>query len=428
MRSPRAPIAVHLYRTGANLIAPLAYRKVFDKLRAQGVSEARLPERMGKATKPRPNGDLLWFHAASVGESVSILRLVEYLGTAHSKLNFLITSGTATSAEVVAKRLPPRTIHQFAPLDSNKAMGRFLAHWNPSAAVFVESELWPQMISRTAALDVPMALVNARISDRSAKNWTRLASSARYLLSHFSMIHCQDERTVEHLRHLGLEHAKKGVNLKSLAGPLPFDAAVWDELKVQNADRPIWLAASTHPGEEEIALAAQKSLLAQNPKTLLFLVPRHPERGDEVERLIATKGFSAARRSRKEPITPETQIYLADTLGEMGLWYALNPITALFGSFSDVGGHNPYEPAYAGSAVLYGPNYANFEPTYSDLKQAGAGIEVANQAELAGKIQELLTSPEALSNIRRKARNFAKAQDNGLESFAEALSNALALR
>ena len=428
MPHTRRPFPVRLYSAAANLFAPLAYRRVAAKLQAQGTDPARLRERMGHATKPRPDGRLLWFHAASVGESLSVLRLIEHLGKQASDLSFLLTSGTATSAQIVGKRLPPRTTHQFAPLDTRRAITRFLTHWQPNAAVFVESELWPQMLSCTTEQNIPLALINARISDTSARNWKRFSTTARYLMGHFRLIHCQDARTAAHLHDLGLDHAETGVNLKSLSGPAPYDLQEWDRLHDVIAGRPLWLAASTHPGEDEIVLAAHKRMRKSNPDALLLLAPRHPERGDRIEALIAETGFEAARRSTGMTLTPQTQVYLADTLGEMGLWYALCPLTCLCGSFTDVGGHNPYEPAYAGSAIVHGPLYRNFSDTYAELHNADGAIEVSDDVALGDTLCRFLDDAKALDALRDKTRAFAMAQEDVLDGFATTLSNALGLR
>ncbi|WP_338548495.1 3-deoxy-D-manno-octulosonic acid transferase [Roseovarius phycicola] len=423
----KAPLPVRLYRSAANLVAPLAYRRVARKLKDQGTDPSRIPERMGHAAAGRPDGRLLWFHAASVGESLSVLRLIEQMGRDVPDLSFLITSGTATSAEIVGRRLPPRTQHQFAPLDALAAVTRFLTHWRPDAAIFVESELWPQMLLETHAAGIPIALINARISDRSARNWARFRTTAQYLMQHFTMIHCQDARTQAHMRSLGFIHATQGVNLKSLAGPLPYDDHALSQTTKTNGTRFVWLAASTHPGEDEIVLDAHRALLKERPDALLVIAPRHPERADDIERLIGDAGLLSARRSKFEPIKEQTQVYLADTLGEMGLWYRLCPLTCLCGSFSDVGGHNPYEPAYAGSAILHGPLYANFGDTYADLHAAGAAQQVADAQALGATITKLAQSPDELAKHRDTASAFAAAQSDELGSFAQTLSKALGL-
>jgi len=421
-------VLLRFYGLGATLAAPVACRLTKRKLASHGIDPKRFCERAGVATAPRAEGRLLWCHAASVGESVSLLGLITHLGTQHPELQFLITSGTATSAQVIAKRLPPRTQHQFAPLDSPVYLRRFLDHWQPDAALFVESELWPNMLRQTARRGIPLALVNARISDGSARNWAKAPRTARALMQLFAMIHCQDQRTADHLHALGMEHAKAGQNLKSLSGALPYDAAELERMRSVLQGRPVWLAASTHPGEDEIMLAAQRQLLNEIPGLLLILVPRHPERADAIEVQIAEHALSGARRSLGGRLDGGTQVYLADTLGEMGLWYALSPITCLCGSFVPVGGHNPYEPAYARSAVLHGPLYANFAPTYAGMHAQGGAVEVADAAALTEALRGMLSSPQALLTLRDNALRFAQVQENTLDEIAQTLSKALSLR
>ncbi len=424
---PSAPLPVRLYCTLANLVAPLAFRRVAAKLSAQGTSPARLRERLGHASAERPSKRLLWFHAASVGESLSVLRLITRMGETDPDLAFLLTSGTATSADIVARRLPPRTTHQFAPLDSARAVNRFLDHWTPDAAIFVESELWPQMLTRTHARDIPLALINARISENSARKWKRFRSTAKHLMDHFRLIHCQDTRTAKHLNDIGLTQAKAGQNLKSLSGPLPFDADELSRLSDVTGKRPVWLASSTHPGEDGIMLKAHKTLLKEHPDALLILVPRHPERANDIAKLISGTGQRHTRRSTDAQISPETQVYLADTLGETGLWYALCPLTCLCGSFTPVGGHNPYEPAYAGSAILHGPLYTNIAKTYEEMDAIGAARQVADAKELGEALNELLSDAEALTRLQDGAHSFAEAQVDQLDAFARTLSKALSL-
>lgn len=417
-----ATLTYRLYAALANALAPLAYRKVARKLSAAGVPDDRTRERLGHATLPRPEGRLVWCHAASVGESLSALTLIQRLGDDRPDLEFLLTSGTATSAEIVAKRMPPRCRHQFAPLDSRRILNRFLNHWRPDLAVFVESELWPQMLVRTRATGIPMAFVNARLSKGSLRNWGRVPATARFMLSRFDLIRTQDDATLQGLLSLGADPSAtaKGQNLKAAAGALPFDAKTLADLQNTIGDRPIWVAASTHPGEEEIVLQAHQALLQSHPGLLLILVPRHPERAPEIETLIRARGLSHTRR--RGGGAPSAQVYLADTLGEMGLWYALAPIVFLGGSLTPVGGHNPFEPAQAGAAVLHGPLYANFAEIYADFARAGGQIEVKDADGLTAAVGGLLDTPARLSEMRQNAKEFATAQMRGLDQTVADLS------
>ncbi len=421
------PGLIRLYAGVADLIAPLAYRRIAAKLKAQGINPARLPERMGHARLARPKGSLIWFHAASIGESLSVLRLISHMGAANADWRFLLTTGTASSAEVVANRLPARCVHQFAPLDARAALRRFLDHWQPTAAIFVESELWPQMLGETHTRGIPMALINARLSDKSARRWERFPKTARHVLGQFSMIQSQDARTTAHLHDLGLSHAQTGQNLKSIAGSLPHDAAEMARLRADFADRPLWLAASTHPGEDEIMLRAHQSLLKAYPDLLLILVPRHPERAGQIEALRAAHGLQGANRSTGGRITPQTQVYLADTLGETGLWFRLCPITCICGSFTPVGGHNPYEPAFAGSAIIHGEHIANFAQAYADLDASTAAVQVKNAGGLAKALNKLLSTPAELDQMRQNARTFAAQQEGALQDLSTTLTKALSL-
>ncbi|MDX1781254.1 MAG: glycosyltransferase N-terminal domain-containing protein, partial [Thalassovita sp.] len=340
-----ATLTYRLYAALADMVALLAYRKVARRLSDAGVAPSRLRERMGHATLPRPDGRLVWCHAASVGESLSALTLIHRLGEARPDLHFLLTSGTATSAEIVTKRMPPRCRHQFAPLDSHSALRRFLGHWRPDLSVFVESELWPQMLVLTRDRGTPMALLNARLSQGSLRGWGRIPKTARFILSRFDLIRTQDDATLQGLVALGADANRiaRGQDLKAAAGPIPYDASELAGLQAQLAGRPVWVAASTHPGEEEIVLQAHKDLLKTHPDLLLILVPRHPERAHEIDALIHANNLSCTQRSAGG--MPRAQVYLADTLGEMGLWYSLSPMVLVAGSFVPVGGHNPFEPA-----------------------------------------------------------------------------------
>lgn len=422
-----APFPLKAYSGLSALVGPLIYPRIAKKLLAQGTAPERVEERKGYATEARPAGRLLWCHAASVGESVSVLRLIAELGQKHRDLSFLLTSGTATSAQIVAKRLPPRTQHQFAPMDTHKALNRFMDHWAPTAALFVESELWPNMLRKLTTKGIPAALVNARISDRSARNWARAPATSRHLMQPFRMIHCQDTRTAEHLQALGLSHARKGPNLKSMAAPLPVDMNERDRLREMIGKRPVWLASSTHPGEDEIVLTAHQQILKTHPSALLILVPRHPERAGDIAALITNAGLKAHQRSEGQSPNADTQVYMADTLGETGLWYALCPVTCICGSFSPVGGHNLFEPAQGGSAILHGPLYANFAEIYAEFDGAGAAKEVAGASPLAQAVLEMLEDPKIKTQMTKRAEKLVMAQDRGLAELEQELSKALEL-
>lgn len=419
----------YLYRCATALITPLAYRKVAAKLEANGVSPERQRERLGHATLPRPDGQLIWFHGASVGESLAALTLITRLGEHLPQAEFLITSGTATAAQVVNKRMPPRCRHQFAPLDAAGPVRRFLAHWRPAAGVFVESELWPVTLTSTRRSGAKLALVNARLSDRSVARWQKKAPTARFVLDQFSLFLTQNQHISDSLLELGAapDRVRPGGNLKAGSDPLPIDAETVSQLRDTLGVRPVWVASSTHIGEEQPVLTAHKALLDQHPDLCLLLVPRHPERGDEVEALIIKAGMSCARRSKGETLTAKNQIYLADTLGELGSWYALSPIVFLGGSLEPIGGHNPFEVASAGAAVITGPGYHNFAETFPPMISAKGAVEVHDATQLANAVTHWLTHPKALSLAQQTAADFTAKQAAQLHDVVDTLIKELDL-
>ncbi len=359
----------------------------------------RIGERTGTAGKSRPEGALIWMHAASVGEALSVQELIRRLTEERPDATILLTTGTRTSADLVATRLPPQAVHQFAPVDTRAAVQRFLDHWRPDMAVWVESELWPRMIHDTADRGIPMALINARMSEDSFRKWRWMKGTAKALLSKFSVILVQDQATGRHLAALGAPADRMQVvgTLKEGAQVLPHDEAAREKFVAATDTRPRWLAASTHPGEEEVISEAHKALVRKMHRLLLILVPRHPERGPEVASMLRGQGWEVALRSADEPIEFDTQIYVADTLGELGLWYRVAPVSFVAGSLEEIGGHNPFEPAALGSAILHGPHVANFADIYQRLAEAGAARLASTAEGLAASVEDLLSPDKAAS-------------------------------
>ncbi|WP_373353843.1 3-deoxy-D-manno-octulosonic acid transferase [Pseudoroseicyclus sp. CXY001] len=374
--SPRAPTPLlFTYMTAANLAAPVVLRQVTRGLARAGVDAARLGERAGRATLARPEGRLVWLHGASVGEGLSLLPLAGALRAEGAGV--LLTTGTAAAAEILPGRLPEGALHQFAPLDAAWPLRRFLKHWRPDAVAFAESEIWPQTILRLQAEGVPLALVNARMSARSAARWAKRPATARALFSAFGLVAAQGEEMAARLAALRGGDAEgaavfDGGDAKAAAAPPPVDEKVLAALRAALGGRPVWAAVSTHPGEEAAVLAAHRQVLAAQPDTLLILVPRHPERGEDVARLA--RGLTLARRSSGESMA--AAVYLADSLGETGLWFRLAGPVFLGGSLVEVGGHNPWEPAQLGRGVLHGPHVANAAGAYAALGAVGAAEEV----------------------------------------------------
>ncbi|MEM9735016.1 MAG: 3-deoxy-D-manno-octulosonic acid transferase, partial [Pseudomonadota bacterium] len=392
-------LALQAYLATTALAHPVARLMIRRRLARGKEHGRRWPERLGEPSLPRPEGTLIWLHGASVGEAMSALPLIEaFRGTA-----CLLTTGTVASAARLAPLLPEHACHQFAPVDSRKAVTRFLAHWRPDLAIWIESVFWPCLMTRTARAGIPMALVNARISEASARGWARVPGMARRMLCGFGMIRAQDGETVARLVALGAEPARirEVGNLKALV-PVPWsDQARLEAMQAALAGRAVWLAASTHPGEDEIVLEAHAALPGD---ALLILAPRHPERGARLAEMLAARGLPAARISAGEVPDAQTRVILADTLGEMGLWYRLAPVSFVGGSLTDRGGHTPFEPALLGSAILHGPHTANFAPAYSLLAELGGAVAIEDARALREAVASLLADPAGRQALTEQAR------------------------
>ncbi|MBO1073204.1 3-deoxy-D-manno-octulosonic acid transferase [Roseomonas marmotae] len=390
-------------------------------------SPERLRERQGFGAE-RPDGPLIWLHAASVGESLSLLPLMETLLEQRPGLHLLVTTGTVTAAGLLEQRLPPavaaRVIHRFAPLDVPGWIARFLDGWRPDAVAIAESELWPNRTYALSKRGIPAAMINARISPRSAALWRRWAPGlARDLLARFALVVAQSEDDAARLRDLGAEGAACWGNLKAAAAPLPADAAELERLRALIGQRPVFLAASTHPGEDEPALAAHRALAPRLPGLLTVIAPRHPDRGAEVAALAAqgTPPLSVSRRAEGGRPEPGVEVYVADTLGELGLFFRLAGVALVGGSLVPKGGHNPLEPARLGCPVLFGPHTEHFREVADALLAAGGALRVENARTLAENIQDVLTNPERASTMTRAA---AKIADNAAHlpgALAEAI-------
>lgn len=420
MAAPALTLTYRLYQALTALGAPLAMREARKRFAETGGPLARLPERAGYTTHPRPEGRLVWVHAVSVGEFRSILGLIERL--AAGGLHVLVTTTTATSAQLAADRLPHGVIHQFSPLDTPQATRRFLDHWRPDLVAFVESEIWPNQIVDAHRRSLPLVLLNARLSARSLKRWQKLSTTAQSLFARFSLILCQVKGTEQALALLGADPATTSTtgDLKADADALPFDETEATRLADAIGDRPLWVAASTHEGEEEHVTAAHRIVTDDRPDAMLILVPRHPERANAIAHQLADEGWTVARRSQGEAPNPDTQIYLADTLGETGLWYHLAPVVFVAGSFTPVGGHNPYEPAHFGCAVLHGPLYANFALAYGEMTRRDACLEVPDADALGHTVSDLFQSPR-LAPLQDNARAYVASAQNLQDDIATRL-------
>lgn len=397
-----------LYRTAFRLAAPILRRYLARRAERGKEDPVRLSERFGIASAARPAGRLTWVHAASVGEANSSFILIERLLAEGWTDAVLLTTGTVTSAELAARRLPQGALHQYCPLDHPDWVGRFLDHWRPDAALWIEEEIWPTLIAACAARGTPMGFVNARLSGKSARQWGRAAGLFRDLMGRFSVILCQTDAIRETFASLGITHAVCRGNLKFSARPLPADPDQLSALRAAIGDRPVWVAASTHPGEEAMACEAHARLLQDHPDLLLILAPRHPVRSAEVVTQCLEAGFSPVIRSTGATPGREDSLYLADTLGELGLWFAVSPIVYLGGGMADHGGHNPIEPAQHGCAVLYGPDRRNFTSVADQLEQAGAAEVVNTVSELEAALEILLADKATVTERQQAGRTVAE--------------------
>jgi 3-deoxy-D-manno-octulosonic-acid transferase len=410
-RTPTRPISLIAYCAAAGLAAPLAAQLLKARARQGKEDPARLAERLGHASAPRPAGPLVWMHAVSVGESLSLLPLIATLGAERPDLAILVTSGTRASAEVLARRLPAGVIHQYGPVDTPGAVRRFLGHWRPAAGIIVESELWPNLILAARGAGVRLALVSARMTEKSAKAWRAQPAAVGAMLKSFDLVLAQDVATRARLEAFGARIGGQ-LNLKRVGEPLPCDAGELARLQAMVGARPVVVAASTHAPEEALIARATAAL---GSDVLTIIVPRHPERGDAIAAELAR--WPLARRSAGEAIAPATRIYLADTLGEMGVMLRLADIAVVGNGFPPDGeGHNPLEPARLGVGAISGPAVANFEDIYAEMAVAGAATIARDEAALTSLLAELLADRPRLAAMGRAALAFARAQGDQLDA------------
>jgi 3-deoxy-D-manno-octulosonic-acid transferase len=350
------------------------------------------------------------------------LALIERILEERPGLEILITTGTVTAARLLETRLPRGARHQFVPADLPRAVGRFLDHWRPNLAVWIESELWPNLVLMTRRRNIPMLLLNAQLSARSHARWRAVPGLARPMLESFSLCLAQDNVQCGRLRELGAGTVTSVGDLKSAAKRLPTDATAMATLAGEIGGRPLWLAACTHPGEDEIAADVHRRLAATHPGLLTIVAPRHPVRGDGIAAMAEGRGLRVARRSRGEAVTGDIDLYLADTLGELGTLYSLTGIAFVGGSLVDIGGHNPFEAARLDCAVLLGPHTANCAAMTDALVNAGAAEVVDDEKCLADAVSRLLDEPELREKRAKHAAGVAAGGLGTLDAVMERLA------
>lgn len=416
----RMTFGLRAYRSATAALSPAAKLVLHERAARGKEDRERLSERLGIASAKRPEGTLIWIHGASVGETLAALPLLSRL-LAPGR-HALVTSGTVTSAKLMGERLPPGAIHQFVPIDTPAAARNFLDHWRPDVGLFVDSDLWPNLLMSAAERNIPLALINARISAKSAENWMRVPQTARALLSAFRAVLAMDRETAERFLALGASNVQVTGSLKADAPPLPADPERLRALEQAIGQRPIFLASSTHAGEDETILPAHDILQQSHPDLLTVIVPRHPDRGSEIAMLCGTR--TVKRRATGALPSDDTAVYVADTMGELGILYRLAKIAFMGGSLIAHGGQNPLEPARLGCAVMAGPHTQNFTAAYEAIFAAQGMGRVVSSADIAGLARLVFEDAAVAQRLIEGAAKGAEALGGALgktQAFVEEL-------
>lgn len=422
-------LKLRLYAALMRQAGPLLRGLLNRRARRGKEDPARLGERMGHPGLPRPAGRLLWLHAASVGEAQSALILLEALMAREPALRVLVTTGTVNSASLMARRLPARAMHQYIPLDHPAWVGAFLDHWRPDRVLWMESELWPNMLGAVKARNIPAVLVNARLSPRSLRRWRWAPGMAHTMLSAFSLIMAQTESDAANFSRLGAPRVIVTDNIKYAAAPLPLDDAALPALFAAIGARPVWVYASTHDGEEDMACRLHARLKADMPDLLTVIVPRHPERRAAVAETCNRHNLRAALRSTGAMPAAQDDIYVADTMGELGLFYRIAPVACIGRSFSNDGGggHNPIEAAQLGCAVIHGPHVQNLAALFEEMNAEGAALRLRDESDFEAQLRHLLTDTHACDSLRDRGAAFVAAKARILPHILDELAPVMAV-
>ncbi len=417
------------YRIATRAIRPVVPLILRYRLRRGKEEPDRLGERYGIASRSRPAGPLIWVHAASVGETNAVLPLIGRLIAAGEHI--LLTTGTVTSAQIAEKAVTEFPdaflIHQFAPMDIPTFVDRFIDYWQPHLAIFAESELWPVMTAALTRRGKPLALVNARMSDRSFRRWRKAPAIARTLMDRIGICLAQSEEDARRYRELGAGTVVCTGNLKLDTPPLSVDESALGQLKAMIGTRPVLFAASTHTGEDETIISAHTAITASmdagSADLLTIIAPRHPDRGAQIAGLVIARGLEVASRSLGELPDNATAVYIADTIGEMGLWYRLATLTFLGGSLVPHGGQNPVEAAKLGAPVLHGPHVDNFKVIYQEMDEEGAAVSAEDPDAMISAIARLLASADARANLAKAAKSWSARSTGALDRTLAALGD-----
>jgi 3-deoxy-D-manno-octulosonic-acid transferase len=413
------PLVLRLYQLASGAATSLTARLLAERLDRGKEHPARISERRGEASLPRPIGPLIWVHGASVGEILAVVPLIARIRA--QDFSVLVTSGTVSSAVLAEERLPEGVLHQFIPLDAPQFVARFLNHWRPDLVLFVESDLWPNLILGCARRNIPMILVNGRVSDRSVRRWRLAPAAIAALLGRFDLCLAQSPANAERFLRLGALRVASTGNLKLDVPPPPVDCTTLHRLSALVGLRDVIAAASTHPGEEAAVIAAHQRLRTEVRSLLTVIAPRHPERGPAIADMVKQAGLSVGLRSRGDLPKHDVDIYVADTMGELGLVYRIAPIVFMGGSLASHGGQNPIEAIRLGAAILHGPNVWNFAEIYGTIDQARGAELVADAEALVVRLSAWLADPAARSAAAKAAAACVETLGGALERTCAAI-------
>jgi 3-deoxy-D-manno-octulosonic-acid transferase len=415
----KVTVLLMIYRIASAAFEPFAVLFLYFRQKEGLEDKQRVRERLGISRQMRPAGPLAWLHGVSVGESQALLPLLERL--AARGFNILLTTATVTSAGVIGQRLPPGALHQYIPLDVPRFMARFLDHWRPDIVFIAESEIWPNLFLELHRRDIPLVLVNARMSVHSFRRWQRLPRSAMALMEKTELCLAQSKVDAERFAQLGAPRVHVSGNLKYDVAPPPADPRTLADLKARVGGRPVWVAASTHAGEEQIVFAAHRRLLPHFPNLLTILVPRHPRRGKDIRQLADSFGLRCQLRSEDRPGEGLESLYIGDTIGETGLFYRLSGIAFLGRSLAVGGGQSPIEAAKLGCAILHGPEIGNFADVYARLDAMHGAATVVDAETLARALAYLLADAAKMRDMARAATEVAESLGGASDFIMKAI-------
>lgn len=408
--SPTLGWQLRTYMVLRPLLQPLMWCVVARRAARGKDDPARAQEKLGRPSQDRPYGPLVWVHAVGLGEVLALRPLLAKMGELRPDVHFLVTSTARSSAQVFSRNLPPRVIHQFLPLDGPTYVTRFLDHWQPDVSIWSEQDLWPGAICDVARRDISLAYINARVSKEGFEKRRKFRSGFAHLMRMFAYVAAQDARSVDFLQRLGATEVQEVPSLKPAAAPLSVDTKTLATVREAVGERRVWVAASSHAPDEAVALAAHGRVLKGDPDALLIVVPRVPERGTEVCAAVEAAGVRFGQRSAGQELEATHQVYVADTLGELGLWYRVAQIALVGGSFGETQGHNPWEAIALGCPVTSGPNTGNFAADYARLQDAGLAHCVAADASAAEHLSERVLLAGQANTSHRAAELVADAQ------------------